>query len=185
MEPEYLIVLHSKYSTQCRRITSIHDELTMNYIKLVCIDNAKVRERLLKSKSIQVKTVPCVLLVYPNNKIEKFEGANVTDWIIKQITQNTPNTPNPPNPQNTPNPPNPQNTPQPTQPQNLAQSVIQPQTSVADLMDDGDQFSQNMMQPQMQPQQMPQIQRAKSLSEQAAEMEAERNKLIEIPRPTY
>ncbi len=92
MEPEHLVVLYSKYSHQCQKILQVYDKSTMDYIKLVCIDNAQCRERLLSSKSIQVQTVPCVLLIYENGKIEKFEGNNVTQWILDQISKNLPYT---------------------------------------------------------------------------------------------
>ena len=92
MEPEYLIVLYSKYSPQCQKILQIYDKSTMDYIKMICVDNSNLRERLMVSKTIQIKTVPCVLLIYPGNKVEKFEGSGVLDWILQQISQNLPNT---------------------------------------------------------------------------------------------
>ena len=89
-DPEYLVILYSKYSPECQKILQVYNPNLMGYFKLVCIDSAMIRARLSKSKSIQITTVPCVLLVYPRNKVEKFEGEGVTDWILRQIAQNLP-----------------------------------------------------------------------------------------------
>jgi hypothetical protein len=86
--PDYLIVLYSKYSPQCKSILQVYKE-SMDWIKLVCIDNKTVRSRLLQSTRIKIRTVPCVLMMYPNNKIEKFEGAGVCEYILEQISRNS------------------------------------------------------------------------------------------------
>jgi hypothetical protein len=91
MDPEYIIILYSKYSPQCQKILQVYNPNIMDYIKMVCIDNSVYRKKILSSKNLSIKTVPCVLLMYPGGKIEKFEGANVTEWILQQISQNLPN----------------------------------------------------------------------------------------------
>lgn len=90
MEPEFLIILYSKYSPQCQKILQVYNENYMDYIKLICVDNSCYRQKILNSKSLNIKTVPCVLLMYTNDKIEKFEGKGVTEWILKQISNNLP-----------------------------------------------------------------------------------------------
>lgn len=84
--PEMIIVLYSKYSSQCQRIINYyHPSLT--FIHFICIDNIDIRKQLAKT-SYNVKSVPCAILVYNNGKKEKFEGPNVADWIIEQIDNN-------------------------------------------------------------------------------------------------
>ncbi len=90
ISPEYLIILYSKYSPQCQKIMQVYDAERMSYFKMVCIDNAATRARLAQSKTVKITTVPCVLLVYPGNKMEKFEGTGVSEWILRQIAQNLP-----------------------------------------------------------------------------------------------
>lgn len=82
--PQYLVLIYSKYSSQCQRIIQVLSATPISYIKLLCIDNAKARQRLLDSKKLSIHTVPSVLFVY-QNKIEKFEGVTVTDWVLSQI----------------------------------------------------------------------------------------------------
>lgn len=90
MEPNYLIVLYSKYSPRCQQLLEIFNQNPVSHIKLVCVDNNTVRKRLTQSSRVRVNTVPCVLLAYPNDKFEKFEGAQVYDWLIRQIGYNPP-----------------------------------------------------------------------------------------------
>lgn len=87
MQPEYLIVLFSKYSSVCQSLLELYDEQSMNTIKFVCIDHSSIRKRVLEDKILQIKQVPCVLFVYPQNRIEKFEGANVTKWLSEKLLQ--------------------------------------------------------------------------------------------------
>lgn len=65
-------------------IDLIHKNQT-EYLKPVCIDNKKVRKQLSESKNIQIQTVPTIIIVYPNNSIEKFESPRVYDWVKSQI----------------------------------------------------------------------------------------------------
>lgn len=84
--PEMIIVLYSKYSSQCQRIINYyHPSLT--FIHFICIDNMDIRKQLAKT-SLKIKSVPCAVLVYNNGKKEKFEGPNVADWVIEQINNN-------------------------------------------------------------------------------------------------
>lgn len=89
--PQYLILIYSKYSSQCQRLVQVLASNPIEYIKLLCIDNSKARQRILESKKLSIHTVPCILLVYSSN-IEKFEGSNVTDWVLSQIANNTSDT---------------------------------------------------------------------------------------------
>lgn len=90
MIPDKLIVLYSKYSSQCNDIIRLYNSNYNKHIQLVCIDNIQIREQILHSTHLNVKTVPCVLFVYPDKRIEKFEGSNVKQWIIQQIMDGLP-----------------------------------------------------------------------------------------------
>lgn len=85
MEPEYIILLYSKFSTQCQKIIDILKYSPVSYIKPICIDNKQIRFKIISSEH-KISTVPCVLIVYPDKKIEKFEGPTVSDWLLKQMT---------------------------------------------------------------------------------------------------
>ena len=96
MEPRLLIIIYSKYSSQCHRIIANANSLPDN-IRLLSIDNANIRKRLVAR--FNIKTVPCILMFYDSNQIEKYEGVEVTEWIdntllstpqTTQIPENTP-----------------------------------------------------------------------------------------------
>lgn len=92
MDPEQLIVLYSKYSPQCNRIVDLYQQQRPNidYLRLLCVDNVNLRESILNATNVRIRTVPCVLFIYPGGRIEKFEGSNVSDWIIRQMSKNAP-----------------------------------------------------------------------------------------------
>jgi hypothetical protein len=182
--PEYLILIYSKYSSQCQRIVQVLSSNPLHYIRLLCIDNTKARQQLMESKKLSVHTVPCILLVY-KNKIEKFEGPNVTEWVLSQIVNNldttqtelmyTPHNPEtmiPPSSQHN-NPYSDTNsqgaaTPTATIPQQTNEPLTDGSTSlsVLDITDEA---------PPPPPQ--PQYKTNKSITEIAAEMAGERDKM--------
>src|SRR5574338_1083241 len=86
MNVNNLIILYSKYSNTCNEILKKYNNNTMKHIHMLCIDNSKLREKVLKSNKYSITTVPCVLLVY-DTKIEKFEGDGVVDWILTHMDE--------------------------------------------------------------------------------------------------
>ncbi len=89
-EPDYMIVLYSKYSSKCQKFMEIFTKNPVPYIKPICVDNKIVRQQIFKSNNIRISTVPAVLLIYPQKKLEKFEGVHIFDWLLEQITANIP-----------------------------------------------------------------------------------------------
>ena len=77
--PDNIICLYSKFSPNCKRFSSVAGP-KIPIIKFVCIDNEKVRQKVLANLSIQVQVVPCILLTYSNGVIEKFDGENAFRW---------------------------------------------------------------------------------------------------------
>lgn len=161
MEPDYLVVLYSKYSSQCKRVLDLYNQCGIDYIKFICIDNIEVRKRILDSRRLNVSTVPCVLLMYRDGTMEKFESGDVAGWLIKQLEKHVPSAgvtqiqaPEQPPPQQFQQPsPSPQPSLPPPQPQ---------QTSILDL--------EEGMSQQEEPS------KPMSVSEMAAKMAAEREK---------
>lgn len=84
-EPDYLIVLYSKYSPICKQVLNLYNQSTIDFMKFLCIDNSNTRQQLMNSKKLSVSRVPCVLLMYPGGKMEKFEEGDVASWLETQI----------------------------------------------------------------------------------------------------
>jgi hypothetical protein len=79
------ILLYSKYSVSSKKLTDFINSsgLDTNLINLqnVCIDNEEVRKRILNNKQIGITSVPCLLLVYQDGGIEKYDGDVIFRWF--------------------------------------------------------------------------------------------------------
>jgi len=86
--------LYSKYSTHCKKLKDILQKNTKDF-HYICIDNEKVRERIMKNEKIKIAYVPCILLIQDNGIIEKYEGEHAFQWVnsaisIEHFTNNKP-----------------------------------------------------------------------------------------------
>ena len=93
MEFNSSILLYSKYSVSSKKlidfINSSGIDLT-NLIKLqlLCIDNEEVRKRIIKNKQIDITSVPCLLLIYQDGGLEKYDSDAVFKWFEQIIKKN-------------------------------------------------------------------------------------------------
>lgn len=92
MERPHCILLYSKYSNTCTNMLSALQECPVsNQIGLrpICIDNEQIRSRIMKAKKIEIKIVPCILIVHTHGTaqgtIEKYEGENAIEWVEERI----------------------------------------------------------------------------------------------------
>lgn len=103
MEQQLCVLLYSKYSQNSKRFLDLVKTSSVDFTNTVqlnplCIDNKKVRSKVLGSKKLEIKTVPCVLITYPDGGVEKYEGGTAFKWVEDIITQLTPPPPPPPPP---------------------------------------------------------------------------------------
>lgn len=91
-QPRYSILLYSKYSNRCSELLNILAQNNIDNIFLkLCIDNEVIRKRVKNNKSIDVKLLPCILNVYDNGVVEKFEddyAFEVVRPILMEIQNN-------------------------------------------------------------------------------------------------
>ena len=89
------IILYSEYSVNSKRIMDIINNPSVSHIfsvlERVCIDNEKVRKRIIKSKRIEITKVPCILIIYQDGGVEKYDGSHAFRWVEDIIQQNSPN----------------------------------------------------------------------------------------------
>lgn len=50
-------------------------------VQLLCVDNQKVRDRIQNNNNIDITIVPCILTIYANGGVEKYDGAFAFDWV--------------------------------------------------------------------------------------------------------
>lgn len=85
MEPSYSILLYSKYSPNCKKLFNLIDSVNLEIkIDTFCVDNEKVRNQV-KTSQIGVSIVPCILLIFPNGNVEKYEGGHAFSWVENLI----------------------------------------------------------------------------------------------------
>lgn len=101
MEPQLSVLLYSKYSALSKSIMNIIQTSGLDFtnkfrLQPLCIDNEEIRKRIIENKQIQVTSVPCLLLIFPDGGIEKYDGAHAFEWVEGIIRQFTPPPPPPP-----------------------------------------------------------------------------------------
>ena len=84
-----IVILYSKYSHTCKKLMDMVRNTITNFenteISNICIDNKDIRKKILKSKTLLVKAVPCILILYPDGGVEKYEGGTAFRWIEEII----------------------------------------------------------------------------------------------------
>jgi len=88
------VLLYSKYSNCTNKLIEEIKKSGVNTapfkIQMLCVDNSKIRNRILKNKQIDVSTIPCLLLIYQDGGIEKFDGNHIFDWFRELIRKSRP-----------------------------------------------------------------------------------------------
>jgi hypothetical protein len=84
-EPSFSTLIYSKYSKNSTKFLELIKNSGVDFtsfmkMECLCVDNEKIRKRILSNTKIEVKTVPCVLVVFPSGSIEKYDGEAVFSW---------------------------------------------------------------------------------------------------------
>ena len=98
MEFSNIVLLYSKYSPNSKKMLDLlqHSDLDLRLLSIqkVCIDNENIRKSIISDSSIEIKTVPTILVLYPDGGVEKFDGAHsfqfIENVIQNYIKMNTP-----------------------------------------------------------------------------------------------
>lgn len=86
MSLNFSILLYSKYSSKCKKLFDILNKNNINLtITSVCIDNKKIRRRVINDKMFLVKEVPTIINIYSNGGAEKYEGIKAFELIESLI----------------------------------------------------------------------------------------------------
>ena len=154
MELRTCTLLYSNYSPKSNELLQNLRNCPVNLeamvgLSFLCVDNEKIRKKIVKSKNIQINSVPCLLILYNTGDVEKFEGTRVFEWIDDIVRHNLP-------PQQPPQQPPPPVQQQPMQQQPMQQQPMQQQPMQQQPMQQQPMQQQPMQQPmQQQPMQQP------------------------------
>jgi len=88
----YSILLHSKYSDNSKKLLASIEASGVNFydftkIQLVCVDNEEVRDRIANNKEIDIEAVPCVLNIFNDGNVEKYEGVDAFKWVEQIVSK--------------------------------------------------------------------------------------------------
>jgi hypothetical protein len=85
------VLLYSKYSNSCNDlITQLKQyPLYFSHINLLCVDNEKIRTKIINSNLIKITFVPCLLIVSSNGVTKQYENTQLFDFISEIIETNT------------------------------------------------------------------------------------------------
>lgn len=83
MIPKLFVLLYSKYSPNCQKLigTIQENKIVIPGMHSVCIDNKKIRKRIMDEKTLNVTVVPCILSVFDNGTVEKYEGDSLYQFV--------------------------------------------------------------------------------------------------------
>lgn len=103
MEARYSVFLYSKYSQSSKQLNDAMQRSGVDFfgklgLQPLCVDNPKVRERIRNNESIDVTTVPCVLIIFTDGGVEKYEGPHAFQWVQAMAERYAPPPPPPPPP---------------------------------------------------------------------------------------
>lgn len=105
MEPQFSVLLYSKYSPYCKQITTMLEQSKVQIpLQPLCIDNEKIRSRIINNPDIEIKSVPTILLLFQDGGVEKYEGGTAFNWVEEIIKRLSPPPPPPPSSPPSPHP---------------------------------------------------------------------------------
>lgn len=99
MNQQFSALLYSQYSSKCKTLVNLIEQCQIDIkslinLSFVCIDNEKIRKQICSSKNVSIQSVPCILVVYQDGGVEKYEGSNAFRWIEEVVYKYLP--PEPP-----------------------------------------------------------------------------------------
>ena len=76
--PDNVVCLYSKFSNSSKKFVESAGNLPIHF---VCVDNKKVRDRIISDPKLKITFVPCVLSLFSDGKLEKYEGPDAFSWL--------------------------------------------------------------------------------------------------------
>ena len=110
MEYQSCVLLYSNYSPLSQQLLTALKSCPIDLAQIrmdsLCIDNEKIRKKILAAQNINISIVPTILVLFTNGGMKKYEGKLVFEWLEQIVASHLPPPPPPPPP-----PPDPEVTP--------------------------------------------------------------------------
>lgn len=80
MDGSIVILFYSRYSKRCNEFFNLIKNTTID-IRKISVDSKEVKQILLnESEKYNIRSVPTILVFYPNGVLHKYEEAQVFEW---------------------------------------------------------------------------------------------------------
>lgn len=92
-QPKSVILLWSEHSEKCAQLRQLLSQEQLSLFEKICVDNDQIRSIICGSQKLQIRFLPCLLILNEYKDIlAKFEGNDVFKWFA-QHTQSRPSIP--------------------------------------------------------------------------------------------
>ena len=102
MEYQSCVLLYSNYSPLSQQLLTALKSCPIDLAEIkmdsLCVDNEKIRKKILSAKNINISVVPSILVIFTNGIMKKHEGKSVFEWLEKMVASRLPPPPPPPLP---------------------------------------------------------------------------------------
>lgn len=95
MTQQLSVLLYSQYSPSSKRFLELLKQSPVDFTNTIglnslCVDNEEIRKKITDSIHIEIQNVPCILLVYSDGGVEKYDGSNAFRWAEEIMNKYTP-----------------------------------------------------------------------------------------------
>lgn len=80
MDIKLAILFYSQRNSESLRIKKICENYDIN-IEKVCLDNKKIRKKIMNNNVYDIHQIPSILLIYSNKDYELLDGYKLKEWI--------------------------------------------------------------------------------------------------------
>ncbi len=82
-----ILLLYSEFSPKCKELRSLLNEDHVKHFTPICIDDPKTRKIITNSSSIKVYSVPCILQIFEDGTVAKYEDSQLFKWVAQTFLQ--------------------------------------------------------------------------------------------------
>jgi hypothetical protein len=79
--PHLMVLFFSNYSDHCKNLRDHIKDEYLSFFKPLCIDSEEVRNIILQSNNIKIDKVPCLLNIFADGTVAKYEADKAFQWI--------------------------------------------------------------------------------------------------------
>lgn len=79
--PPTLVLLYSQNSPKCTQLRAMVKDEHLGFFNPICVDNSQVRNMINNSTTLKIKSVPCIIEVFPDGNLASYEDIKAFEWM--------------------------------------------------------------------------------------------------------